>query len=91
MCTLWKPLPLCGVVCAEYCVVAVQAVLTGSQKVGAGRRGGEADVQRGGAALQHKQLTGGTNRNISTLQPGPFTNKHNPAGEECRFSSSQKV
>lgn len=65
------PLPLCGVVGAQLCVVAVQAVLAGSQEVGAGGGGREADVQRGGADLQHQQLTGGTKKAeiFSTSQP----------------------
>lgn len=55
-------LPLCGVVGAELCVVAVQAVLGGSQKVRTWGCWGKANVQRGSAHLQHQQLTGRTDR-----------------------------
>lgn len=49
--------PFGGAAGAELCVVAEQAVFTGDQQkiVGGGR---EADVQRGGSALQGQQLTG---------------------------------
>ncbi len=54
-------LPFCGGVGVQLCVEAVQSVLTGYQKLRLGRFGRKADVQRGGADLQHQQLTGGTN------------------------------
>lgn len=82
-------LPLCGGAGAELRVVAVQAVLTGGQKVCTGGAGREADVQRGGAELQRQQLTAGTNRAeiLSTRQPEAL---HCPADTQLSFSHTPR-
>lgn len=75
----------------------MQAVLTGSQEVRAGGSGGEADVQRRGADLQHQQLTGGTDReeifSISQTEPllhpaGPITSH---ANVQLRFVQTPRI